>query len=417
MSTRFVRLRRVMIGSICAIGLAAPALDARSHEHASNHVKKPTKTATVLSAHRAVVADAAEPILYVLDLETGKVLVKSSVASPARLGPGTSSRYVLASLGAAGEVRLVDTGLMFEDHGDHADLEINTARLLPATLKGPKPSHLNQGGGQIVVFFDGEGAAKAISQADFAAGRMDKVEMISTGIAHHGVAKPVGAALAVSVPKDGENLPVAIELRTRDGKSPQRVECPRLHGEGKSGRFTAFGCADGVAVFEETRSGIVARKLAYPATLPTGRMVRNMDGAAGYTLLAADFGPDGMVVIDPGKPEDIQYIALPARRMYFALDEAAGDNLFVIVEDGRVLKINTLTGKTVGEAGVTARYAMEPGVVRPRLSVAGDVLVVSNPAAGEVVVLDKETLAIRRRVALGGAPFDVLAVGGKGAAH
>jgi hypothetical protein len=268
----------------------------------------------------------------------------------------------------------------------------------------------------VAVFFDGDGAASLIPEKAFIAGDLGRAERVATGAGHHGVAKPIGRALAISVPKEGENLPVAIALRQGDAPA-QSIDCPRLHGEGQSGRFTGFGCADGVAMFEETAGGVVGRKLAYPASLPTGRMVRNLAGASGYSMLVGDFGADGMVVIDPGKADGFSFLPLPARRIHFALDSRAGDKLFVLVEDGRLIKINPLTGANVAERAVTGRYSMEAGVVRPRLSSVGDVVVVSNPAAAEIVVLDAETLTERRRIALAGAPFDVIAVGGTGAKH
>jgi hypothetical protein len=374
------------------------------------------KAEAKVTAYRAVVADAGSPLLRVVDLETGKVLASAELASPARLTAGEGRRMVFAAQGAAGEVRPVDTGIAFEDHGDHADITVKAPRILAPALKGAKPSHINHGGGMVAVFFDGDGAASLIPEKAFIAGDLGRAERVATGTGHHGVAKPIGRALAISVPKEGENLPVAIALKQGDAP-PQSIDCPRLHGEGQSGRFTGFGCADGVAMFEETASGVVGRKLAYPASLPTGRMVRNLAGASGYSMLVGDFGADGMVVIDPGKADGFSFLPLPARRIHFALDSRAGDKLFVLVEDGRLIKINPLTGATVAERAVTGRYSMEAGVVRPRMSSVGDVVVVSNPAAAEIVVLDAETLAERRRIALAGAPFDVIAVGGTGAEH
>jgi hypothetical protein len=403
-----------------AAGLSLAALALFTTGDASAHAKKEkagAKAEAKVTAYRAVVADAGSPLLRVVDLETGKVLVSAELASPARLTAGEGRRMVFAAQGAAGEVRPIDTGIAFDDHGDHADITVKAPRVLAPALKGAKPSHINHGGGKVAVFFDGDGAASLIPEKAFIAGELAKVERVATGTGHHGVAKPIGRVLAISVPKEGENLPVAIALKQGDAAASQTIDCPRLHGEGQSGRFTGFGCADGVAVFEETAAGLVGRKLAYPTSLPAGRMVRNLAGASGYSMLVGDFGPDGMVVIDPGKADGFSFVPLPARRIHFALDAKAGDKLFVLVEDGRVIKINPLTGATVAERAVTGRYSMEAGVVRPRMSSVGDVVVVSNPAASEIVVLDAETLTERRRIALAGAPFDVIAVGGTGAKH
>ncbi len=369
-----------------------------------------------VKAHRAVVADAGSSRLRVVDLETGKVLVNAELASPARLTASEGRRYVFAAQSAAGEVRVIDTGIHIDDHGDHADLEVSPPRILPPVLKGPKPSHINSGGGRIAVFFDGDGTVKVITEEGFARGDLARAETVATGVAHHGVAKPIGAALAVSTPKQGENLPIAIALH-QGAAEIQSVDCPRLHGEGKSGRFTAFGCADGIALFEETASSVTARKLAYPASLPMGRMVRNLAGANGYSMLVGDFGADGMVVIDPTRADGFTFIQLPARRIAFGLDSKDGDRLFVLVEDGRLLAINPLTGATMAERAVTGRYSIEAGIVRPRLSSAGDMVVVTDPATASIIVVDAATLAELRRIPLEGTPFDVVAVGGTGMKH
>jgi hypothetical protein len=147
-------------------------------------------------------------------------------------------------------------------------------------------------------------------------------------------------------------------------------------------------------------------------------MIRNMSGAAGFTFLIGDFGADGMVVLDPSAADgDFRFISLPSRRMHFHLHPEPGDQVLIILEDGKLIRINPITGQVTGQAQVTNRYSMEQGVVRPRVASVGRHVAVSSPATGEVIVLDADSLAERRRIQLGGAPFDMLAVGGTGASH
>jgi YVTN family beta-propeller protein len=162
---------------------------------------------------------------------------------------------------------------------------------------------------------------------------------------------------------------------------------------------------------------VTTRKLAYPPSLPPGRMVRNLNGASGFTLLVGDFGPDGMVIVDPAVQEGFRFVQLPARRMHFLVDRNEGGTFHVLVEDGRLLKFNALTGMAMGELAVTGPYAMDAGVLRPRLAGAGNRLVVSDPAAGEIAVVDAAAMRVIRRIKVGGQPFDVALVGGTGAGH
>jgi hypothetical protein len=371
-----------------------------------------------VSAYRVVVADAKAPIVRVIDLDRGALLATYTLAGPARLHRSAAGRYVYAVQEHPGQVAILDSGVVVESHGDHSDIQITKPRLLPGRLNGPRPSHLNRLGDIVAVFFDGDGSAQVIREQDFVDGRTRQVRRIETGASHHGVAKPIGRQLAITVPPAEAGLPNAIELRGADNKASHRIDCPRLHGEGATGRFVAFGCADGVAVFETGRDAIAARRIAYPETVPSGRMIRNMAGATGFSFLAGDFGADGMVVFDPSSADgDFHFVELPARRMHFDLHPEPGDMLYVLIEDGTLLGINPMKGVIEARARVTERYSMEQGVVRPRVTSAGPYAIVSNPAAGEIVILDAQTLAERRRVKVEGEPFDVLAVGGNGSVH
>ena len=51
---------------------------------------------------------------------------------------------------------------------------------------------------------------------------------------------------------------------------------------------------------------------------------------------------------------------------------------------------------------------MERGVVRPMIAVAGDRVAVSDPAAGQVVLVDAETLEVIDRLDIGGQPRSLL---------
>ena len=380
----------------------------------------PARTAQdeTVGAFRLLIADAKSPAVRVLDLDSGTVLATYTLGGPARLHRGASGQYVYAVQGQSAQVAVIDTGIALDSHGDHADIKISKPRLLPVRLSGPKPSHFNRGGVLVVVFFDGDGSAQAIKEPDLVRGNTRQLRRIETGAGHHGVAKPVGSQIAISVPPDGQGLPNAIELRGRDNKPSQRADCPRMHGAGATSRFVGFGCANGVVIFEAKRDGVAARHIAYPEAVPAGRMIRNMAGATGFSFLAGDFGADGMVVLDPAaKDGDFRYVELPGRRMHFDLHPDPGDKLYVVLEDGTLLSINPLTGAIEARARVTDRYSMEQDVVRPRVTSAGSYAIVSNPAAGEIVILDAQTLAERRRVKIEGVPFDVLAVGGRGATH
>ena len=359
--------------------------------------------------YRLIVADAGAPRIDVLDVGAGAEPVGFEMTSPARLYLGPDGRHAWAVQRDAGQVQLIDTGLVEEDHGDHSALILAEPALLPATATGDRPVHFNMGGGRVAVFWDGTGLA-TVHEADLAAeGDLTPIQTIETGAPHHGVAVPVGDMVIASVAPDGEGLPDALAVMGPDGAALSRVDCLNMHGEGKAGGYIAFGCEDGVAIFDTSITTPEGRFLAYPDDAPDGGMVRTLLSPRDTLGLVGSFGAERLVIFDPSSETgDFAFAELPAPRMAFALDEA-GTIGFAMLADGRLMRFSALTGRMLGEAaGVTDAYSMERGVVRPMMAAAGDRVAVSDPAAGQVVLLDAETLEIVDRLDVGGQPRSLL---------
>jgi hypothetical protein len=394
-------LRRALFAASILPVLAGPAV---AHEEAA----------------RAVVADHATGRVHVVDLAHGRPLAAFGTDGPARLHLGASGRFVYAVQAEPGKVAVVDSGIAVMTHGDHSDIRLSAPALLPVTMAGPRPVHFNRDGTQVAVFFDGDGTAALIEEAAFVAGAAP--ELIRTAGPHHGVAKPLGDRVAISIPhpSDPRELPIGIAMVRPDGTRLDVSEaCPRLHGEAQTGHWTGFGCADGILfVVRDDKGGTSYAKLSYPAELPAGRMVRNMAGGTGLTVFAADFGADAMAIVEPDA-RTLRMVGLPGRRIAFALDVAYGDALFVLTEDGTMHRIDTVRAAIVGSRKVVGAYRADGGsaVARPRIAAAGDHLVVTDPAEGRLLRLDPATLAVKSEIGLGGAPFDVVLVTGKGETH
>ncbi|MBY0329937.1 MAG: hypothetical protein K2X49_04635 [Acetobacteraceae bacterium] len=370
--------------------------------------------AETITATRLVIADHAAPRVAVL-ADDGTALLQIDRAEPVRLHEGLHHGQVALREPALGRVTLLETGLRLEGHGDHGDLHVAAPAHLPVELRGARPSHIVGSDGRLGVFFDGTGTASLI-----AAGRETEPTRLAAAHPHHGVAFPFtsaeGERVAVSEAAATGERPHAVSLRDGSGAELARNEaCPRLHGEARSGPVIAFGCADGVLLLDAP-SGVF-RKLANPAGAGE-RMVRNLAGGEDWRLLLGDFGPDAMVVVDPDAGA-MRLVPLPGRRLHFALDPARAETSFVITEDGMLHAFSTLDGTPRGQIQATGRYSLEGGsaVARPRLSAAGGLVAVSDPAAGRVVLHDAETLAVRRVIQTGGAPFDIRLVSLTGERH
>jgi hypothetical protein len=106
---------------------------------------------------RLFFTDEDAPVLRVLDLDEARVTHEVAMPKPsARLVSLSGGEYLAASVGdEAGTVLFVDTGLVFEEHGDHRDVEKSEPKLLGLRLSGVKPGHLVEGHGRVAVFYDG----------------------------------------------------------------------------------------------------------------------------------------------------------------------------------------------------------------------------------------------------------------------
>jgi hypothetical protein len=369
--------------------------------------------AQTLHAARAAVTDHARAGVAVVDLLSGRVLERFETGAPGGLRHGAAPGQVSLAQGAAGRVDVIDLGIAVEGHGDHADLHLSAPRLIPRVAEGPRPSHVLGGDGRLASFFDGDGSIGITGQG--AATRL------RANVPHHGLAYPFRAAagprLMVShAAAAGERPGGVVVLDAAGQQLGRRDDCPRLHGEAMSGRVIGIGCADGVLLLD-TRSEAF-RKVAYPAGTAEGRMVRNMIGGADFHLFVGDFGPDAVTILDPDAGS-FAVVELPARRIAFTMDPAAANTMFALTEDGRLHRIDTLQGEILASAAIVQRYSLEGGgaVARPRLSAAGGLLAVTDPARSRLLVLDAATLAPLREIALGGAPLNVLAIAAAGERH
>lgn len=358
--------------------------------------------------YRLIVADAEAAQVHVVDPGEDGIPVAFDVASPARLYLGPDGRHVWAVSGQAGVVQLLDTGVIEEDHGDHSAPILKAPALLPATATGARPVHFNMDAARVAIFWDGTGIA-TLHDAAASAGDLSATATIDTGAPHHGVAVPVGIYTISSLAPLGEGLPDALAVLGPEGAEISRVDCLNLHGEGKAGGYIAFGCEDGVAIFDTSVTPPAGRFVAYPDGAPAGGMIRQLLGPRDAMALIGSWGATQMAIFDPSSVTgDFAFAGFPAPRMAWALDEA-GMVGFAMLADGRLVRFSSLTGRILGEAaGVTRAYSMERGVIRPVIAVAGHRVAVSDPATGQVVMVDTDTLDVAGRIDLGGTPQSLL---------
>ena len=359
--------------------------------------------------YRILAADAEAAQLHVIDTDGEAAPITLDLASAGRVYMGPDGRHAWVVQRDAGVVQVVDTGLIEEDHGDHSALFFEAPALLPATTSGERPVHFNMDADTVAIFWDGAGAATLHDASTAADGDLTPAAMFETRAPHHGVAVPVGEHTIITVAPDGEGLPDALAVVDADGAELSQVACLNFHGEGKAAGFIAFGCEDGVAIFDTSAEPLVGRFVAYPSDAPEGGMLRTLLSPRDTLALVGNFGSEHLAIFDPSSETgEFSFVSLPAPRMAFALDDSGMEG-FAMLADGRLLHFSALTGRILGETqAVTGAYSMERGVIRPMMDVAADRVAITDPAAGQVVLVHTETLEVTDRIEAGAMPRSVL---------
>ena len=364
------------------------------------------------------VADHAEPVVRAVDVAHGAVIGAFALTAPAALHASASGRLVYAAQRAGGAVAVIDTGVVFEEHGDHRHLALSEPRLVGA-VAGAKPVHVVDHDGRVAFFFDDEGVARIATEAGLLDGAATLTEVATTA-PHHGLAVTMGAHVVISVPhpEDPSKLPVGVRVLDAGGAQVgEDHACPDLHGEAATGPTVVVACATGLLRIEPGRAGPEVAFVPYAADLPEGKATTLIAGQA-VRWFVGNWGRDGLVAVDPWAGT-FAHARLPARRVHFAADPARPRFAYVFTEDGALHRFDALRAEIVASLPLTEPYSMDGhwSDPRPRIAVAGDVIAVTDPLVGLVRLVDAETFREAGSVVLPGKPFAIVAVGGEDDGH
>jgi zinc transport system substrate-binding protein len=398
--------RRISSAGIAALALATAATAARADAE--------------VTAWRLFVSDHGESVVRVIDALSGQIIETFPTHGPAGLYRSESGETVYAVQGSANVVSAFGSGIAFEEHGDHQDIDVDPPKRLGIDIAGERPSHFVERRGQLAAFFDGEGVARIFSERAALQGSVE-IREVDTGAPHHGVAIVYGEydLLSVPHPEDPSNLPVGIRTVDRSGAQVgEPAECPDLHGEATSGSLLAFACATGLLVVESDGGAPSVRHVAYADTLPEGKST-TLVGGRGLQYFLGNFGPAAVVLIDPEEAEPFRLIELPTRRVTFAIDPIRARFAYVFTENGRLHRIDVISGEITDSLPLTGPYSMDGhwSDARPRVTVAGDSIFVTDPLESRILRIDAGTFAVAGEIAVEGMPFNIVAVGGTGEAH
>ncbi|WP_293810625.1 hypothetical protein [uncultured Bosea sp.] len=400
---------------------------------------------------RLVFADHEKPVVRILDLDSGEVTHSFDVpkANPGFAGV-SGGRYVVVKTGdEAGTLRILDTGLIAESHGDHVDLDKAPPKLLDFSVKGDRPAHVLSGHGQLALFYDGlrpwEGKSepKAVLIAiDSLAKDKPAVTVWPSPAPQHGVAVPLGSrqwlmsipnpAYAKGDDRSASPRPNGFEILA-EGKGWKRIvlfddagkpeaSCKLFHGsaEARGGRHV-FGCAEGegggLLVLSKAGQGAATgwsgRKLSYPDE----RRVSALKSREGGRHLVGNYGLkapyDALLRIDPEAKaltaEDVLGVPGGQAACQFELG-GNGNRLANLTPDGK-LRIYEIAPAWKELAAFDAVPAFDCAygakTPTPSLAVIGGSAFVSDPTNGRIREFHLDTLKQGLDMPVSGMPANL----------
>ncbi len=379
-----------------------------------------------VTAWRLFVSDHEAAKVTVIDAVAGTTMDTFAIKGPATLHRSASGAAVFAVQGSANIVTAIATGIAFDDHGEHGDIDVEAPRLTGAEVAGEYPVHFVEHDGEFAAFFDKEGLARVFSESDALAGKLT-IREVKASAPHHGVVIPHGGPHGrydvVSVPnaEDGSKPPVGAEVQARDGtRVGEPIECVGLHGEATSGNLAIIGgCERGVLVVSEEGGAPKVEKLGFADAMPDGR-ISTVLGGRGMQYFLGNYGPDKISLIDPSAGADaFRIVDLPMRRVHFAVDPVRPKFAYVFTEDGQLHQLDVVKGAITASLALTDPYSMDGhwSDPRPRVAVAGDTIVVTDPLKGKLHLVTAEGFTRAGEIAVAGKPFNIVAVGGSGEKH
>lgn len=378
-----------------------------------------------VTLYRVFVGDHADAKVTAFDLDKPENRWTFETIGQNKLFSVNDGSAIVAVQSDDDAVHFINSGVSLHSHGDHSDIEIADPSAVKEPLTGPRPFHVIDHDGKIVINFDKGGYADIIDAHELSHGELETTRL-PQGRAHHGFVAPLGnnwvTTVASDAPVEGDAAPARVGLQAvkADGTPADDVAtCTGIHGEAFSGAYLAAGCKEGILTVTTGKNGLVTRMLNYPTDLPSGQTTGTLLGAKSMQVFLGNYGAKGLVVIDPVDAPNFRYIELPFRRIDFVLDPADPRYGYVLTEDGALHQINVLKGKLARSAKITEPYSMDGhwNDPRPRIAMAGDEIVMTDPNAGLVRRISKAELKEVGTIDVPGKPYNIAVAGGSGKVH
>jgi hypothetical protein len=402
---------------------------------------------------RLVFADHEKPVVRVLDLDTGEVTHSFDMPKP---NPGFASteggRFVVVKTGdEAGTLRFLDTGLRYESHGDHVDIDKGEVKLLDFSVTGDRPAHVISKHGQVALFFDGDRPweRKSEPRAVFVELKsLDRKapasETWASPAPQHGIAVPLGRGQAlISVPnpvyakgedRSASSRPDGFEILQR-GKGWKRLasfndpvragaSCKLFHGYAESKGRHVFGCTEGteggmLVLSQERGRGWAGAS----SPIPTSAASAPSRPGRRAPIIVGNYGAKGpytaLLRIDPAAASlaEGDILAVPGGQPACQFDlDAGGGRLANLTPDGKLRVYEIASWKELATFDAVPAFDCQYGAKTPTpsLGIVGGSAFVSDPTNGRIREYHLDTLKQGLDMPVGGMPANLAGGGDAG---
>jgi hypothetical protein len=337
--------------------------------------------------------------LWLLDAHDGDLIAKFHDAVPEgsiTLYASFTGEFGYVINRAAHTVAAVHSGQALVEHDGHEDLVFIEPRILGTFTGGLLPTHFNNTLGRAAFFNDQSGDLTVVDESILVEQGLAAAASITPSRVDHGAMILLSDGMLV-----GYLNHATVERMDYQGNVVQVFEnAPRLHGQARIGRTSAFGLANGVMIIEQSGRNFSAFTIPNPSGTPDNVRVGTLVAHPLHDFFVGNFG-QGVALIRP-TTRSIEPFNLPTIPWRFAFDRT-GKYVAVLGRDGILYALEVEDDGFHIHSQVQVVPPHNPnapaGTPIPSLTMGNGIAFVSNPADNtilEVHLHDGDIEAVHR---------------------